>query len=73
MFCAAASGAVYNVTPSNCKSLLTGLRPGDTLSLAPGAYPLLYVTGSARHANVMDYHHRSDFRSAGKNRRRRLL
>src|SRR4051794_18497336 len=40
-----ANAAVYNATPSNYTSLMAGLRAGDTLSLAPGTYPRLYISG----------------------------
>jgi hypothetical protein len=35
----------YNGNPSNYRSLLTQLRPGDTLVLASGNYSLLPITG----------------------------
>jgi hypothetical protein len=38
-------GQVVNATPANYKSLLSKLQPGQTLSLAPGNYPGLYVSG----------------------------
>src|SRR5690242_15853975 len=40
---AVASGAVYNATPSNYKTLIAGLQPGDVLNLGPGTYPRLYI------------------------------
>src|SRR5512133_955210 len=42
---AGASATIYNATPSTYKSLMSGLRPGDVLSLGPGTYPRLYVDG----------------------------
>jgi hypothetical protein len=38
---------VHNARPSNVRALLGGLKPGDTLSLAPGRYPPLLI----RHIN----------------------
>src|SRR6185437_2738246 len=39
------AGKVVNATPSNYKSLLGTMQPGDTLALAPGSYPLLHISG----------------------------
>jgi len=39
------TGPIVNATPSNYKSLLSKLQPGETLSLAAGNYPGLYVSG----------------------------
>ncbi|MEO8369730.1 MAG: hypothetical protein ABI806_11050, partial [Candidatus Solibacter sp.] len=41
----AAFATVYNAIPSNYTSLMSGLRPGDTLNLAAGTYPRLYING----------------------------
>lgn len=39
------TGKVVSATPSNYKSLLGTLQPGDALALAPGNYPGLHVSG----------------------------
>lgn len=39
------AGRVLNATPSNYKSVLGTLQPGDTMLLAPGNYPALYISG----------------------------
>lgn len=41
---ASVSAAVLDADPSNYRALLAGLKPGDTLNLAPGTYPLLKVS-----------------------------
>src|SRR6476661_8127014 len=38
------AATVYNGTPSNYRTLLAGLQPGDTLNLAAGNYSLLPVS-----------------------------
>src|SRR5258708_3559262 len=40
-----AVAAVVSANPSNCRALLTTLKPGDTLNLAPGTYPRLNING----------------------------
>ena len=40
-----APAEVINADPSNYRALLRGLKPGDTLNLASGRYPRLYLTG----------------------------
>ena len=47
LFIATRSGAaaVVNADTTNYKTLLRKLQPGDTLSLAPGRYPRLSITG----------------------------
>lgn len=40
-----AAGTVVNATPANYQSLLSTLQPGDTLALAAGNYPGLYISG----------------------------
>jgi hypothetical protein len=37
--------AEVNATPANYRSLINALRPGDTLNLAAGTYPLLSLRG----------------------------
>ena len=37
--------AVINANPSNYKSLLSTLQPGDTMQLAPGKYNRLFLNG----------------------------
>jgi len=48
--CDSVSGAVVNATPSDYRSLLDTLQPGDTLRLAPGTYdqglPISDMNGS---------------------------
>ena len=39
------TGKIVSGTPSNYKTLLGTLQPGDTLALAPGTYPRLHVSG----------------------------
>jgi hypothetical protein len=39
------SGAVINADPSNYRTLLSTLAPGDTLNLARGRYSRLAITG----------------------------
>ena len=34
-----------NANPSNYQTLVNGLNPGDTLNLAAGTYPLLFISG----------------------------
>ena len=41
--CITSQARVINANPSNYQTLLSELRPGDTLSLAPGFYSLLYL------------------------------
>jgi hypothetical protein len=40
-----AGAAVVSADPSNYRALLTTLKPGDTLNLAPGTYPRLNIKG----------------------------
>jgi hypothetical protein len=40
-----AAGQVLNATPANYKSLMSKLQAGDTLALAAGNYPGLYISG----------------------------
>lgn len=40
-----AVAAVVSANPSNYRALLNALKPGDTLNLAPGTYPRLYIQG----------------------------
>lgn len=39
------AGKIINAVPSNYKSLLSTLQPGDTLALGPGSYSLLHISG----------------------------
>src|SRR5207249_7329141 len=51
----AASGVqadVINADPSNYKSLLSTLQPGDTMQLAPGKYNRLFLNGLNGNANA---------------------
>ncbi len=44
--------AVINADPSNYKSLLSTLQPGDTMQLAPGKYKRLFLNGLNGNANA---------------------
>ena len=39
------AGQLVNATPTNYKSLMSKLQPGDTLAVAAGNYPGLYISG----------------------------
>ena len=39
-----AEAAVINASPADFQSKIAALKPGDTLNLASGTYPLLYLT-----------------------------
>jgi hypothetical protein len=39
------AGSVINADPSNYQSLMRNLKPADTLSLVPGNYPQLQISG----------------------------
>ena len=43
IFATPLSAGMHDADPSNYRDLLRALKPGDTLNLAPGRYPRLYV------------------------------
>src|SRR4051812_33006427 len=44
-FAAGVQAATINANPSNYQGLVSGLKPGDTLNLAAGTYPRLFLSG----------------------------